>query len=291
MLSTNKLIGFELFGQGMNNMSGVTVNGKRYYRGYLPVAKANEAQYVGLSLINDSADQTAMVTFTGYDLSGNAVATAQVEITPYAKTAKVIEDIFAANWVDSIATVGWQSNNPLTGFELWGDKENWTTQQGIGISRYGNLSQTLPLINAKSLVMYQNSAQVENSVMFNGYDAAGLLVATKSITLLPKEKYQATGTELFGSTFAGTVKITSTATGYALCEVISENGDGELAEAFASMVDRGGKLLFPHIASNDQWTTEIEIINTTDRHETINIIAYDKRGRVINQVNNRTCCS
>ena len=73
-------------------------------------------------------------------------------------------------------------------------------------------------------MMYQNSAQVENSVIFNGYDSAGLLVATKSITLLAKEKYQATGTELFGSTFEGTVKITSTATGYALCEVFNENG-------------------------------------------------------------------
>ena len=146
LLSTNKLIGFELFGQGMNNMSGVTVNGKRYYRGYLPVAKANEAQYVGLSLINDSADQTAMVTFTGYNLSGNAVASAQVENCTICQNREGLLKISLPQ-IGLIASLPLAGNQiiHLTGFELWGDKENWTTQQGIGISRYGNLSQTLPL--------------------------------------------------------------------------------------------------------------------------------------------------
>ena len=101
--SDSKLIGFELFGQGSDNMSGILVNGQLIDNGTLPIAEDKSGRYVALSLINTSNDNSSL-ELDGFSSNGDLIAEQSMDIPSMGKMAYTIKDLFADNWNEEITS-------------------------------------------------------------------------------------------------------------------------------------------------------------------------------------------
>ena len=110
--SNDKLLGFELFGQGFNNMSGVIVNGNILHHGYIPISDDRSDRYVAMSLINTSDTLDSLVTLKGYSSNGAETITHSFNILPQNKMAKTAKDLFAEHWSDEIHSASWSATTP-----------------------------------------------------------------------------------------------------------------------------------------------------------------------------------
>ena len=275
--SDSKLIGFELFGQGSDNMSGILVNGQLIDNGTLPIAEDKSGRYVALSLINTSNDNSSL-ELDGFSSNGDLIAEQSMDIPSMGKMAYTIKDLFADNWNEEITSLNFNASQPLVGFELWGDSQYWSYQNGLQIPQNGSLNSILPIVESGSIITLQNTANVANTITLNAYDNDGKLVKTLEFELNANQSKSYISDEILDFGFFGSLSLQSNATFNALTELKRYRHDGILAEAVTAQNESGKKFLFPHIASNDQWSTEIMLINTGDRNDLIRLIAFNDQG-------------
>ena len=165
----------------------------------------------------------------------------------------------------------------LIGFEIWGDMD-WTYQNGLSMRTAGAIENILPIIESNSSIVLQNTANARNNLKFIVYDNTGLLISTKYLNLNANESQSIDSDSFITQGFEGTVVITSSGTLNALVELNRSRNDGYLAEAIPAQTTAGSSFLFPHIASNNQWSTEIMLVNISDNSEDITITAFDADG-------------
>ena len=275
--SDSKLIGFELFGQGSDNMSGILVNGQLIDNGTLPIAEDKSGRYVALSLINISNDNSSL-ELNGFSTSGDLIAEQSMDIPSMGKMATTIKDLFADNWNEEITSLNFNATQPLVGFELWGDSQYWSYQNGLQIPQNGSLNSILPIVESGSIITLQNTAAVANTITLEAYDNSGKLVKTIELELKANQSKSYNSDEILDYGFSGSLELQANATFIALTELKRYRHDGILAEAITAQNESGKEFLFPHIASNEQWSTEIILINTGDRNEGIRLIAFNDHG-------------
>ena len=278
LISSKRLIGFELFGQGFDNMSGIQISQNLLYNGTIPVSNHTNERYAAAALIN-ATRWNADISFTGYSIDGEKLEMSSVEIREQRKLAATVKDIFGDNWSDDIHTVYWSSNRPMVGFEIWGDSIDWQYQNGISMRSYGSTRNYLPIIEPNCNILLQNTCDAENKFTVKVYDDNGELFTNKIYQLAPKETLVLTNHELTNDEFFGSLSIFSSGPANALVELRRERDDGTLAEAIPSQSKPGKELLFPHIASNDQWSTEIMVLNTSDIDKDITIKPFTSDGQ------------
>ena len=279
--SSEQLIGFELFGQGFENMSGIMVDGKMLHYGFMPIAEERDDRYVALSLINPSATLESTITFAGFSEMGNLIRTFTIDLPVQEKAVDTVKGLFDEHWSSDIQSITWQATNPLVGFEIWGDLENWEYQHGLSMRTAGAVKNILPLIEPGSMIVLQNTANTKNRLILESYSDDGELFSSHTIELESHQLQFLDSNTLISDMFTGFIIIKSSGTLNALVELNRIRDDGILAESIPAQSIAGFDFLFPHIASNNQWTTEIMVINTSERSETITIRPYDINGNEI----------
>ncbi len=87
---------------------------------FFPYVTTAFGYYTGITLVNPGTASAAL-TLTGYDESGNPVATASGTIPPGGKYVRLVEGVFGATDAALIRFIRILSDRPLTGFELFGN--------------------------------------------------------------------------------------------------------------------------------------------------------------------------
>ena len=276
--SNGKLLGFELFGQDFDNMSGVMVNGKMLHNGFLPIAEDRNDRYVALSLINVSTTNSSFINFKGYSSSGNLVAQYSKTLLPQTKVVNTVKGLFGVNWSNRIHSLSWEASSPLVGFEIWGDLGNWDYQHGLSIRTSGAIENILPIVEPGSSIVLQNTSNTAINVTLKAYNDSGELWAILPMRIYANQTRSYLSDSLIAKNFSGFVIATSSGAINALVELNRNREDGILAEAIPSQTKNGFNFLFPHIASNTQWSTEIMLINNDIKAQTATITPYDIEG-------------
>ena len=122
------LSGFELFGTRDNSVTdGFSSIGIDRYEGVF--AKIEKDGWTGIALVN-TEDVPGMVTLTGYDHEGTAVATTMTELAAHQKIVGTVETLFSGNDVSTATYVGYSSNCRIAGFQLNGSGDG-TMMDGL----------------------------------------------------------------------------------------------------------------------------------------------------------------
>ncbi len=280
LASTSKLVGFELFGQGFGVMSGLEVSGRLLRRGFLPVGRAGGDRYVGISMVNASEDQACNLRVKGFGEDGALLSENTVAIPPLGKVLRVVQDLFGEAWRENVETVMWEADQFVTGFELWGDL-NWSRQSGMLTANSGAVRNFLPLVEPGGAILLQNTAAAANEVELLAYDDSGQL-RQKQTYALPAYAQLSLSADAVAPNFSGSVTLISSGALNAVSELQRVRKEEErFSEAVPAQSQTGSEFLYPHVASNEQWTTEIILVNTGEDADTATIEAYDGLGRFV----------
>jgi len=284
LASSRPLIAFELFGQEFGVMSGLEVSGRLQRRGFLPAAKADAERYAGISLVNASEGQTCNLILKGFDGDGALLAQAEARIPPLGKLLNVAQDLFGELWREDIETILWEADQPVTGFQIWGDLQ-WSQQNGMLTAHSGALRNILPVIEPGGAIVLQNTAPVENRVTLIANQNDGVTRDKKNYVLPPYGRLSLPADVAVTPDFAGSAVIESSATLNALFELRRiRRGRENFTEAIPAQSATGAEFVYPHVASGDQWTTEIMLVNAGDEAADAVFEAYDGQGRFLERV-------
>lgn len=165
--------------------------------------------FTGITFVN-TADVPAEVRLSAYAEDGALLAEQTLPLGPRSKHARVVTGIFPPELdVASIKSLGVESNQPLLGFELFGNPQ-----------RHGEGVAGLPLVRLDERkpenfffgLFYPEAAESETwyksvtftnldagpgIVMADAYDAAGVKLGSEIITLNPREQMTREVRELF----------------------------------------------------------------------------------------------
>ena len=284
IVSDQPLLGFELFGQRSSIMSGMEVNGRQRQWGILPHADTT-AGYVGISLVNSSETETAAVSFTGYSGTGVPLATAESTIPALGKKVDLVENLFGEEWDEDIRTVVWNSNRPLTGFEIWGDHQT-TFQSGMTTTHPGFIQGILPVIEENALIQFTDTSGRANNLELKFYNNEGTLVSTIENRLEPNSQLKVPIEFFFEAGFRGWLHVTAEGTVQGHADLRRVRADGPLAEAVPMQMAQqpGTAVVFPHTANPEQWTTELILVNGNDPNNALTLTAHDENGDQLDSV-------
>ena len=124
-----------------------------------------------------------------------------------------------------------------------------------------------------------------NHIILKAYNDDGYLLASLPYIIASNQTITLDSSEIIAILFSGTVIVTSSGTINALVELHRIRDDGVLAESIPAQTIAGSEFLFPHIASNEQWSTEIVLVNTSDNAKDLTLTAFDKDGNEIEGIN------
>ena len=283
VLTSDLITGFELFGQEDQIMAGVEVDQRLDFNGHFLVGQANDNLFSAFSLINMDWTNANSIFFSGYSADGTVLATNSSQMAVGEKQALTVQDMFGETYDPAITSVSWSADGPVWGFGLWGDL-GFSYESGSPTQQYGKLDSWIPMAESGSNFILQNSARTTNSIEVKAYSNDGTLVSTLNLELAMLEKKEWLTDSLFGNGFAGSIHIKSTGACNALVDIKRSNNDGDMSEAVAAQTASGYEFTFAHVASNNQWTTELMMSNARDKSEQLIMIGRDILGNAIETI-------
>ena len=282
LTSDQPLLGFELFGQGFDLMSGIPVSASTGKSGMLPFSESVDDQYAAVSFLNPDMVNSATIEFSAYNEIGAKIGVGNKILSPREKSAELIPNLFSVQLLEKIKWVTWTSNQNITSFLLWGDL-NWQWQNGVGQREKSFVESIVPLWEVGSSLEIYNSSQGLNNIKIEWLTNTGTKVYEMSRVLLSNEKMHLVHPVLLDNFDYGFLKITSSQGIWLEADLQRlQNGD-LLSEAIPGHGEFGELLIAPHIASNNQWSTEIAMVNTGNSDAILLWSGLDKQGDVVEE--------
>ena len=278
--SSQSLVGFELFGlNSFANMSGIQVGTEGFNQGVFAVGQADNEQYVAMSWVNPSLTQSATIQLFGLAEDGTVLATESTIVDPKGKLVDVVQNLMGANWSSDIVAIRWESDSPVHGFELWGDISPRNRMSGMPSLPSGGKTLVLPWLEENAVAQIVNPNDVANSITYTLYTKKGSILGSKTYQMDSNEHINITSASFGSVSLEGSLIITAQYPVTGVVDLYRDRGNGEvMSEAIPGQVLAGDKLVFSHIASSSQWSTELFLVNLESSTNAINLSSYTKEG-------------
>jgi len=202
---SGKISGAEFFLRVDNQThgAGLLLNNQAEKTFYFSHIDITNFWWTGIAIVNPNSTSST-VTLQAYDKFGNKLQNSEdnkgvitFDIKPYGKIVDLVENYFERKLDDDAAWIKLTSNNPVTGYEVFGSVEGSFADLAAGIEGvsqgFFELYQPVNIDNLKGFwtglaLININDTLIANNITLKGFDINGEVVALKALTLNPNEK-------------------------------------------------------------------------------------------------------
>jgi hypothetical protein len=277
LTSDQPLMSLELFGDhNQTQMGGVPSDDDAVSTAIL-IAESQGATAFGLA--NPSENQSLVLQATGFNEAGVEVARGQIYLAPKRQLASLLGDIFPDQntSLDEIKWVRLKSEKSFFGFALAAEEE---VLSGTPLLSTGALETVIPAYIARQPIHIVNIDSSTNRIEVQLFSADGQLISTRNLSFDPNQ-YRAVAFPVSGS-----IKILSQSPCVAQSHVQKAQGNGEkLSEILIGQGDFHDALMFPHIASNDLFETDVIVFNNSTRESALRLEPFTGDGEPLPSIN------
>jgi len=284
--STRPLAGFELFGtKSLTNLAGIPLSEALAWQGTFPMSGADAETWAGLGIVNPSQSESVAIRFTCHLADGTPVAAPNpLVLKAKEKRSVLVQDLFGETWHSGIQHLAMQAPLPVQMFQLWGDRGGFNALNGSLLLDSGATKFLLADWGEGHVLRLSNSNEVSVTARIEWVDDRGLVREVLE-TQLAGTQTLAFAAEDLGWEHPGYLRVHGSAPlqGSVRLDRQNENGD-PMQDVVNGQSQPAFSLVFPHIASNAVWNTDLMLINTSDSTGTGLWKGYDLKGGLVESV-------
>lgn len=279
VLSDQPLATLELFGgQQAAVMTGIPSDDAVGFTAHV-LSGVGADGFAGVSLVNPSDLTETRVSLEYFNQAGLQVTKRQVTLLPGEKRAFLLNDLLDPSLLSLSLWVRLTSNRAITGFVVWGTNPA-EGNLGGGLAGSGSLLSVLPYCDANSRIYMANPSSFANRITLNFYSPDGSLMESEVLNLEAMERRV-----LPRKTGPGSVRAEGTSPLLLGSDYAFRRSDGGLlSESLPGITAPDDAFAVAHIASNDQWETELLLANAGNRLVDVALEGYSSAGELISTV-------
>jgi hypothetical protein len=189
------IVGLELFGNG-SQLGGVPLISKTATTLFYPHVESAGGWSTGIVAYNPSTTTSAQITVNPYDTNSNLLGSSTRSIGPGDKLIGYSIDL---NLPAATAWFSLQSQNPLVGFELFGNSidNNLAGYSVVDLERKSGIFPKVEKNGGWTGIAFVNTEDQQATVNLTAYNDPGNEVATGTKTLTAKKKWVGYAADLF----------------------------------------------------------------------------------------------
>jgi PKD repeat protein len=284
--STWPLAGFELFGtKSLTNLAGIPLAETLAWQGTFPLSMADAETWAGLGIVNPSLSESVAIRFTGHLADGTPVAAPNpLVLKAKEKRSVLLQDLFGETWHSAIQQLAMQAPLPVQMFQLWGDRGGFNALNGSLLLDSSATKFLLVDWGEDHVLRLSNPNEVSADVQIEWVDDQGL-VRKELETQLAGTQTLAFAAEDLGWEHPGYLRVQGSAPLHGSVRLDRQNENGDpMQDVVNGQSQPTTGLVFPHIASNEVWNTDLMLINASDSTKTGLWKAYDLNGGLVESV-------
>ncbi|MFH1155323.1 MAG: choice-of-anchor U domain-containing protein [Pseudomonadota bacterium] len=197
------VVGLELFGSP-HQLSGILLRTDTATTMYYPHITSDGTWWTGIVAYNPLA-AACTLTINPFSATGAGLPSQTVNLNGHEKYIGGVESLGLAS---DAAWLQIQSTHPITGFELFATQD-WKTlagYTGVNINRSKGVFAKIEK-NGFTGVAFVNIGSLPADILLAAYNDAGIIMDTKSISLLPHEKIVNTPENIFSNNISSATYI------------------------------------------------------------------------------------